>query len=207
MITNMIPSAGADRLTLLGQKAFAIAISQACPGLSPEADKVGFTPGILFHRCRYDTGDGLIFVGNFYHRELQKEDDGLVCIIEVEDYHGPQPYLSPHSWHHLFGIPDEYDRMRDREILNWTSDMNSLHMVKNGELEYIIQSLFMHTDTLVDGTTRAQVSVMTQFKKIKLLERLHEHSSMRDSFMGREIGAFLEDINKDAFRTVEDFDH
>lgn len=190
----------------LGQMAFALAVNQTCPGVYPDAEKVEFTPGVLYHQCRYDTGEGLIFKGNFYHRDLQNAVDGTVCIGEVEDHHDAHAYSFPFSWHHLFGIPDEYSQMKDREIIEWTSDENSRHMQKSGEILYLIEWLFKNTDKLVDGTTKEQVASMTQFKKIELLERLHAHPEMFGTLLYRDISSFLEDVNKDGFRTADDYE-
>lgn len=95
----------------------------------------------------------------------------------------------------------------EREIIEWTSDQNLLHMQQSGEIDYIFEWLFRHGDILVDGTTKKQVDEMTRFKRIELLERLSEDSRMFGHEMTREICQFVEEIRpfKDGFRTADDF--
>ncbi len=96
----------------------------------------------------------------------------------------------------------------DQEMLEQLSDQNMLHMQQGEQLRYILEWLFKDTDMLVDGTTKAQVDKMTQFKKIELLERLWEHPDMIGHPMLRDIGQFVEEIkpHKDGFRTADDYE-
>ena len=95
----------------------------------------------------------------------------------------------------------------DREMLEHLSDQNMLHMQQGEQLSYLLEWIFKHTDTLVDGTTKAQVDEMTLFQKIELLEHLWEHPKMFGHEMLRDIGQFVEEIKpyKDGFRTAYDF--
>ncbi len=96
----------------------------------------------------------------------------------------------------------------EKEIIDWTSDQNMLHMQQAEQLSYLLEWLFKDTDTLVDGTTKVQVDEMTQFKKIELLEQLWEHPEMIGHAMLRDIGQFVEEIEpyKNGFRTADDFE-
>ena len=95
----------------------------------------------------------------------------------------------------------------EKEIIDWTSDQNMLHMQQGEQLGYLLEWLFKNTDKLVDGTTKAQVDGMTRFQQIELLERLWVHPDMLGHQMLRDIGQFVEEIKpyKDGFRTADDF--
>lgn len=97
--------------------------------------------------------------------------------------------------------------IEDREMLEDLSDQNFLHMQQGGQISYLLEWLFKNTDTLVDGTTNAQVYEMTRFQQIELLEKLWEHPDMIGHQMLRDIGQFVEEIKpyKDGFRTADDF--
>jgi hypothetical protein len=94
----------------------------------------------------------------------------------------------------------------DRKMLEHLSDQNMLHMQQGEQLGYLLERLFKHTDTIVDGTTKEQVNDMTQFQKIGLLERLWEQPETLGHQMLRDVGQFVEEIKpyKDGFRTADD---
>lgn len=196
----------ATNLENLGKMAFAIAVNRACPGVFPNAEKVEFTRGVLYHGCRYDTEKGLIFKGGFYHRDLHDTIGGSICIGEIEDHHGPQLYAFPFSWYHIFNIPTDYDLMKDQEIIEWASDENSRHMQQTSEIMYLFEWLLRDKDRLVDGTTKVQIAGMTLFQRIELLERLCIHTGMYEHQMLPDISRFVDEIKpyKDGFRTAED---
>jgi hypothetical protein len=188
----------------LGQMAFALAVHQSCPGVFPDAEKVVVILGDPCHRCQYDAGGGLIFHGNFYHRDPQDNTGGSVCIGMVEDPHGAQVHTYPFSWHHLFNIPDEYGRMKDKEVIEWTSNENSRHMQQTAELAYLIEHLFQF-DTVLAGSTKAEVADMTLLQQIEFLERCSQDASTFSALSAewhRQIAVFLEEVKKENFRTT-----
>lgn len=97
----------------------------------------------------------------------------------------------------------------ENEITDWVSDQSWLHMRQGSEIDHLMDGLLRNTDKLVDGTTKAQVDDMTQFKKIELLERLYQHPQMIGHPMLRELGQFVREIqlHKDGFRTADDFEN
>ena len=192
-----------ETLKRLAQRAFALAVNEACPGVVPNADQVKFTPHTLFHSCRYETEGGLIFNGSFYYCEGW-EAGGTVCIGMVEDRHGA--YLHLDLWHHFFDVVGEYNTMQGAEIRRWSSDQNSRHMRQSHQLEYLFECLFRGDQILPDGTTYEEVSIMTQFEKIERLERLYEDMEMFGDPMLNDIGAFLDVVEKENFRTANDFE-
>ncbi len=187
----------------MAQKAFAVAISQFCSGMFPDADRVEFSVGT--NECRYITDDGLTtFIGTYY-------SEGSICIEVVED-HSTTTHSSntfPYSWHHIFSVFQEYDSMKGREILEWTSDQNLQHMRQMGDLDYIVDLLIVEcsAETFPYGTTKEAVSNMTPFEVIEFLERLNtstDHSGVEPGIMC-VIGQFLEEVDdKNGFRTADD---
>lgn len=99
----------------LAQKAFALAINKQIGFLKPHAGDVVVTPGVLCHRCEWSNGDGLgerfEIHGSFYHRELEPDNQGAVCIAAVYNDSGYGGF--PHDWHFLFFICEEYEQMEN----------------------------------------------------------------------------------------------
>lgn len=186
---------------LLGQKAFALAVNEACPGLFPDAEKVEISKGILYRPCKYSTGGGLTFKGNFYHHGSINS----ICIEMVEDLHGPKLYMYPYSWHYLFSIEEEYDRMKGSEIIEWTSEMNSRHMQHIAQLEYILEWIFKDRAQLGDGTTKASVGAMTRFQQIEFLDRLSQFDGVVEGPLMGDVCLFLEEVDKEGFKTADDY--
>ena len=114
-------------LETLGKKAFAVAVN-LWQGTFPKVEDVVFNHGILFHECLYTSPEGTVFHGNFYHRNLQNENDGTVCITMIEERRSRYHTSYPNSWHFLFDIHSMYNEMEDLEIIEWTSDENSRNM-------------------------------------------------------------------------------
>jgi hypothetical protein len=98
------------------------------------------------------------------------------------------------------------NKFSDAEIQAHLDEMSQRHMEASTGLEYIIEWLFRHQDKLPDGTTKEQVKLMTQFRKIELLERLADVSvSLGNTQVPRrEICQFVEEVDKEGFRTADD---
>ena len=88
----------------LAKMAFALAIREAYPNLSPKAEDVRFKEGLLQHSCEWEDG-ATVIQGYFYHWLYHRGDSGAVCIATMfEGWH----YRYPHSWHHLWYVQDAY---------------------------------------------------------------------------------------------------
>lgn len=179
------------------QKAFALAINQFRTGLFPDADKVVFT--VSTGECQYITNDGLsTFKGTYY-------PGSGVCIAVVED-HDTTEYS--YSWYFTFDVLGEYERMKDKEILEWTSDENIRHMHQLEEISYITDLLMgCSAEVFLGDTTKEAVSRMTPFRMIEFLERLNsstDHPGVEPGIMCL-ISQFLEGVDdKNGFRTADD---
>ncbi len=97
----------------------------------------------------------------------------------------------------------------DAELQAHLDEMSQRHMEASTTLEYTIEWLFKHQDKLPDGTTKEQVTLMTQFKKIELLERLADVSvPLGNTQLDRsDIFRFVEEYkgDKEGFRTADDY--
>lgn len=95
----------------------------------------------------------------------------------------------------------------DAEIQEHLDKMSHDHAVQTTTLEYIIEWLFKDQDKLPDGTTKEQVSRLTRFKQIELLERICDDQLPigNTQVPFGEICRFVREVDKHGFRTTDDF--
>lgn len=98
----------------------------------------------------------------------------------------------------------------DKEILDWTSDENSKHIMQRHTLELLVGRILKLADVFPDGSTLKQVREMSPFRQIQFLERLAENDdfawgALKVPELSREISLFVEEVDKRDFRTTSDF--
>lgn len=92
----------------------------------------------------------------------------------------------------------------------YLDEISQRHAESSTQLTYIIEWLFKDQTIMPNGTKKDEVMHMTKFKQIKFLEGLvSERSSLMlgNTRVGfAEIVDFVSEVDKDGFRTADDFE-
>ncbi len=134
-----------DEFESLARKAFAVAVHELIPLLRPEALLVAIEPGSHYSECRLHYVGGITIRGNFYHLDNDGNDGGSVFItmVEIKEDVVSEPLLRfPSSWHHLYSIDDDYNKMVSGQSLSWELDQIRSYIDNVTELTYLIQAVF-----------------------------------------------------------------